>query len=277
LCFETLRRLTHGYSLIRKGRDNFSAEEQTQREYYNRIADEYDSHYAHPHALRYRHSLYDIFLDEMDLEGKTVLDAACGGGEATVYLKARGAEVTGLDISERCCELYAQRFPDGKVVCASMLRTGLPDASFDLVLTDSLHHLHPYVREAMTEMNRILKPDGYFLCWEPNAGSVLDLARKIWYRLDRKFFESNEESIEIKKLMTSSGDAFEIVSNRYGGNVAYLFVNLSMALRIPTGLVTFYAPFFMWLERKLGIIRWRFVSAWVLCLMRKNPRQPNSS
>jgi ubiquinone/menaquinone biosynthesis C-methylase UbiE len=40
----------------------------------------------------------------------------------------------------------------------------------------------------MKEFYRILKPGGHLLLWEPSAGSILNLLRKIWYKLDKKYF-----------------------------------------------------------------------------------------
>ena len=60
-----------------------------------------------------------------------------GGGENSTYFVARGCEVTGVDISEQQCALYAQRFPGQRVLCRSVLDTGFDHESFDLVITES--------------------------------------------------------------------------------------------------------------------------------------------
>ena len=97
-----------------------------QREYYNRIAVTYDQHYASEENLRYRKYVFEQVFGKRDLGGLRVLDAMCGGGENSTYFVARGCEVTGVDISEQQCALYAQRFP-GNACCA--------DRSSILVLT----------------------------------------------------------------------------------------------------------------------------------------------
>lgn len=249
--------------------NKFSKEEQNQEAYYNAIARQYDRHYASANALKYRYWAYDLALKNLDLEGKRVLDAMCGGGEGTGYFLRKGARVTGLDISEECCAVYRMRYPDGEVVCASALETGFPDNTFDLVMTDSLHHLHPRVEEGVGELTRILKPGGYFCCWEPNARSVLDFFRRIWYRMDRSFFQENEGAIDIPELATSLKEHFEIKRVVYGGGAAYLLVNCSLMFRMPIGLVNLYAPALIATEKALKRIQPPFLSLWVLCLMQK--------
>ena len=46
-----------------------------------------------------------------DIEGKTVLDAGCGGGALATLLASRGARVTGLDLSPRLIELAIRHDP----------------------------------------------------------------------------------------------------------------------------------------------------------------------
>ena len=243
-------------------------EEAVQREYYNRIAREYDAHYTNKHALAYRYGVYDLCLGDIDLSGMRALDAMCGGGEATGYLLQRGASVTGLDISDECCRIYGERFPGCHVVCKSIRDAEFQPASFDLVLTDSLHHLHPRVDEAIALIHRILKPNGLLCCWEPSRNSLIDLIRRGWYRLDKRYFQANERAIAVEDVL-GRPRVFSPQRVIYGGSVAYVFVNLSMALRIPVSLVNVYAPFFMSAERVLNRVHPRFLSCWVLCLVVK--------
>jgi SAM-dependent methyltransferase len=243
--------------------------ETAQREYYNEIAEEYDLHYANSYALQYRYALYDLCLRDRKLQGKRALDAMCGGGEGTGYLLRRGAIVTGIDISEKCCAIYRERFPECDVVCGSFLDPILAEASFDLVLTDSLHHLQPYLAEGIDQVYRVLKPGGYLCCWEPSSRSLIDLVRKAWYRLDRRYFQSNEKSVDVERIFGPQETRFERPRTMYGGHIAYIFVNLSMALRIPNWIVNTYAPLMLSVERLTSRIQPRFLSCWVLCLTRK--------
>lgn len=53
--------------------------------------------------------------------------------------------------------------------------TQLPfaDQAFDYVVTNSLHHM-PHLN-VLPEIQRVLKPDGYFFCFEPNRWHLFNL------------------------------------------------------------------------------------------------------
>jgi len=249
-----------------------SETEAKQRAYYDQISGTYDSHYGSDHNIAYRARVFDRFLGDEDLRGKKVLDAMCGGGQNTSYFVARGCDVTGVDISEKQCEHYARRFPESRVICGSALETGLESGTFDVVFTDSLHHLHPHVNDGIRELIRVLKPGGRLLVWEPAAGSMIDHARRLWYRLDRKYFEDNEASIDIARVCEQHAEALELERALYGGNLAYMFVVLSMALRIPVKLVDIYAPAAFWIEDRITPLQRQLTSLWVLAMFRKKSR-----
>lgn len=247
----------------------FSESEEKQQRYYDRIAENYDQHYGSSHNLAYRERVFDRVLGGMDFAGMRVLDAMCGGGQNAAYFVARGCQVTGVDISEKQCEQYRRRFPDSQVVCASALDTGLPDGGFDLVFTDSLHHLHPHVDDGIREFHRLLRPGGSLVVWEPSSGSAFDYLRKAWYRLDRKYFEDNEASIDIDRLARDHAAGFDLAEVLYGGNLGYLLVGLSMAMRIPIRLVEHYAPALLRVEEAVLPLQGRRTALWVLARLIK--------
>ena len=243
--------------------------EHNQRAYYDGIAETYDQHYSNRHALAYRHEQYARILKGVKLDGIHVLDAMCGGGENTGFFLEQGASVEGCDLSPEQCRIYAQRYPQCRVTCGSMLNTEYDDGTFNLVVVDSLHHLHPNVNECIDEVLRILRPDGYLLLWEPSAGSIFDLARKCWYRLDRRYFQENEKSIDVRAILRDRGHRLENVRTEYGGNVGYLLVFTNMVFRIPPFMLDYVAPALRATERCLLPLKTRPFACWVLALLRK--------
>lgn len=240
-----------------------------QKQYYNQIAELYDQHYFSKEAILYRKYIYDKFIGDKDFNGLKVLDAMCGGGEASHYFMDRGAEVWALDISESCCAIYGQRFPGNHIICASMLDSGLPSESFDFIVTDSLHHLHPQVEQGMAEIIRLLKPGGIFICCEPSQGSVLDLLRKTWYKLDRRFFAENEESVDVEALGVSFAQQLSLDKIWYSGSFGYFFVLSSLYFGVSRKVVERFTPIAMKMERMFDVMQPRMLSSWVLCLFRK--------
>jgi SAM-dependent methyltransferase len=252
-------------------RARLSESELRQKRYYNQIAATYDHHYGNQSAIRYRAEVFDRFLAELDVdwEQARVLDAMCGGGENAAYFANRGAHIAGIDISDAQCAFFRQRFPDAEIVCHSIFDAPFKDASFDFVVTESLHHLHPNLELGLREIARIVKPGGYFMAWEPVSGSALDALRKLWYRLDRRYFQDNEASVDLDAVSKALAPELDLVKVRYGGNVAHLFVMSSMHLRIPVSWVHRYAPPLLWAERWIERAQTRLTSCWALALYHK--------
>lgn len=245
--------------------------EKRQQEQYDSIIEDYESHYSDAASLLYREEFINERLTAgLDLRGKAVLEAMCGGGPTTPHLLARGAKVTGLDISPKCVELYRKAHPECGALCGSISETGLPDASFDaVVVVGGLHHLHPGLDAAMDELHRILKPGGHLCFAEASAGSVLNAARAVWYRID-PLFEKNERPISLTELQAKNSSRFEFVSTAYRGNIAYLLVFNSMVFRVPAGLKALYSPVLLKVERLLqGLLSTERTSCFVVAQWRK--------
>ncbi|CAN5455841.1 hypothetical protein BH10ACI2_BH10ACI2_18120 [soil metagenome] len=223
--------------------------EKIQAEHYNRIADDYSVHYGDKYSQAYRNEFINKHLFEgIDLKGLNVLEAMCGSGETTGYLLAHDANVTGLDVSDSEITKFCKRWPEAKGVCSSIFETNFEDGSMDcVVVVGGLHHLHPHLSEALREMHRILKKDGYLCFAEPHKGTIFDTIRQIWYRHD-DLFATNEEAIDVQALKTEFKDMFKASGEVYNGNIGYLFVLNSMVFRIPIGIKKIYSPLLLKLE-----------------------------
>jgi ubiquinone/menaquinone biosynthesis C-methylase UbiE len=105
--------------------------------------------------------------EEAGLQGKRLLDVACGTGLSFVALLERGWQVTGCDISPAMLERARDRVGDAATLVAADMRT-LPDlGEFDLIwsLNDSLNYLLSQVEleAALAGMRRNLAPGGIVL------------------------------------------------------------------------------------------------------------------
>jgi 2-polyprenyl-3-methyl-5-hydroxy-6-metoxy-1,4-benzoquinol methylase len=246
--------------------ENFEA---VQKDYYNTIAQEYELHYSSSDALKYRHSLYSGFLKNIDVKEMKILDAMCGGGQSTGFFIKRGANVTGIDISEGQCENFKKNFPGCEIHCRSILSPELGEKCFDFIITDSLHHVHPDIDRCMMVFNGLLKPGGYLMLWEPSAKSIFDYIRKVWYKRDKKYFQENEAAIDLKKLITDNNESFRLVKKSYGGNIAYIFVLLTMALRLKNNKKRVWFNVFLFFEKGLSRLQNRYTALWFLALFQK--------
>jgi SAM-dependent methyltransferase len=98
-----------------------------------------------------------------------VVDVACGTGITTRLFAARDCEVVGVDPNEDM--LAFARAEGARVVKGVAEATGLPAASADLVTVGQGFHWFD-LGAALTEMARILRPDGWCAAfWNTRARS----------------------------------------------------------------------------------------------------------
>ena len=246
------------------------ASERQQQEHYDNIAADYEAHYSDEWSVEYRRKfIYEPMFEGLHLSGMKVLDAMCGSGQTTNYLLDRGADVTGLDISNEVVDTFQARWMDARVVNRSLLDSGLPDNEFDcVVVVGGLHHIHPNVKRAISEIHRVLKPGGHFCFMEPHSGSLPDIVRSVWYRFDR-FFSDNEASIDIARLQRDFGDRLKLRKVTYLGNIAFLLVLNSLIFRIPPGAKKFFAPALMKLEPVVNKLQSKLTSCFVVAQWQK--------
>ena len=262
------------------GRDVRARDEQTphqhsaekkQSRHQDQLEEEYERHYSDPCSMAYRLRFFnEPMMAGISLRGLRVLDAMCGAGQMTDYLLSCGARVTGLDISENAIEHFREKLPQAHAMVGSILDTGLESDSYDCVtVLGGLHHVHPNVDAAIDEIYRILRPGGSFCFMEPHAGSLPDVVRRIWYRVDRHMFEDNEQAIDVAALQAKNEDRFEFLTTRYGGGVAYLLVLNSLVFRIPLGWKRHYSRLCMGLEALIGKVQGPRFSCFVVGQWRK--------
>lgn len=244
--------------------------EQDQKALYDRIAADYEAHYDDDASQRFRDTfIYPHLLGTLDFTNTRVLEAICGSGQVTRSLLARGARVIGLDLSESQMRLFKQRFPQCAAVCASATDTAFADASFDhVVVMGGLHHTHPKLDETIVELHRILKPGGSLCFSEPHTGSLSDVVRRIWYKVDPLFI-SNEASLDFARLKPQFANLFDYGEDHYLGNIGYLLIFNSLIFRVPLWLKRAYSPAFMHVERALSVFQGRRLSCFCVSQWRK--------
>lgn len=102
---------------------------------------------------------------------KHVLDFGCFNGDLTPFLvSANSLTITGIDISsEGISQAIKLHGKNANFVCGDAHRTPFENASFDLIVGKGiLHHLE--YKLAIIEINRILKPGGTAIFFEPLMG-----------------------------------------------------------------------------------------------------------
>lgn len=99
----------------------------------------------------------------------TALDVATGRGEFIEmirYLAGDEIKITGVDDSERMLKMAADNYHKVEFVKGDAYALSFSDESFDLVcMSNSLHHFE-FPEKVMSELKRILKPEGLILIQE---------------------------------------------------------------------------------------------------------------
>lgn len=114
-----------------------------------------------------------------NLSGKDVLDYGCGWGDSSLKYYNNGANVTGIDVSEKFIKSAVMKFQSigceadrYRFIKMDAHALDFSDESFDFIVGDGiLHHLDAKI--ALSEIYRVLKPDGRVILFEPLAGHPL--------------------------------------------------------------------------------------------------------
>jgi SAM-dependent methyltransferase len=107
------------------------------------------------------------------VEGKRVLDVACGEGYGTALLGTTAASVIGVDIDMASIDRAVATYGEGKrirFIASSCTGLRLPSASIDVVVSfETIEHLEAADQLAMLiEVARVLTPDGLLIMSSPN-------------------------------------------------------------------------------------------------------------
>lgn len=118
-------------------------------------------------SLCSQQTLETAFIKYLPREGK-ILEAGAGRGRWVFYLRRRGYDVVGMELSR--AEIAAAKAfdPDVPVEYGNVLQTGYPDRSFEAVISlGVIEHFEDGPRAALAEVRRILRAGGLFLVTVP--------------------------------------------------------------------------------------------------------------
>ena len=139
------------------------------------------------------------FFKNSDFEGKTVLDAGCGTGIASLYFAKHGAKkVVGIDLSEKSLDVAngqaaRDRLTNTTFVKADLMSIPFGEDYFDIVFTVGAL---PYIRDAETairELTKVLTPGGKILILslrKTKFDGVFEVFRKIFSRVPARYILS---------------------------------------------------------------------------------------
>lgn len=163
---------------------------------YDRVAERYATEYFEELKRKpFDCQLLDEFANSLGSKG-TVCELGCGPGQVARYLKDRGLDMRGIDLSAEMVSVAGRLNPDIPFTQGDMLALDLPDNSLGaVVLFYSIIHIkRDDVTPALREMNRVLGHGGaIFMAFHGGDGEI---HRDEWYgetvSIDFRLFQPDE-------------------------------------------------------------------------------------
>ena len=116
---------------------------------------------------RYSIQLYHRLAQKVDIKCKDILEIGCGRGGGLDYIARtfKPATALGIDLEQRATDFGNKHFKVEGLSFKQGDAQNLPfdDSSFDVVLNVESSHRYPDMHKFLTNVERILKPNGYFL------------------------------------------------------------------------------------------------------------------
>lgn len=138
--------------------------------FYEQFANEFDHKMNMYDTNKRIKVIFDELLTE-NIEHKLLLDAGCGTGWFSQKACERKAHVTSLDLGVNLLDEVAKKCDSNRVV-GSILQMPFEDNYFDIVISSEVIEHVPDHKKALSELYRVLKPNGILVITTPN---------KLWY------------------------------------------------------------------------------------------------
>ncbi len=121
-----------------------------------------------PESLFREHEARYVFAGRF-VEGRDVLDVACGTGIGTAYLLKAGARsCIGLDIDKSAVDYARAAYKGCSFMQSDAMDLDLQDESVDVVVSfETIEHVDDQ-RRFLEESRRVLRPGGLLICSTPN-------------------------------------------------------------------------------------------------------------
>jgi ubiquinone/menaquinone biosynthesis C-methylase UbiE len=129
------------------------------------------------------------------IRGKKVLDLGCGEGFNTRMMARRGAEVTGIDFAEKMLSLAKDSEKRDRLgikyyICNATKLSIFKNSTFDIVSSFMTIQDIANYRQALKEVNRVLKKNGRLVIGTTHPCFEKTLYRDKRYHRDERYFKN---------------------------------------------------------------------------------------
>ena len=133
---------------------------------HERFRDDYEKFFADYDRFRYGNEPHlSACIDALDVAGKQVLEIGLGQGSESERLIRCGANWSGVDLTVESVErvrarLTLRHLRYEKLQQGSVLDLPFADDTFDMVFSHGVLHHVPDIKQAQSEIHRVLRPGG---------------------------------------------------------------------------------------------------------------------
>ncbi len=127
---------------------------------------------------RYFIQLYQRVVNDIDLQDKDIVEIGCGQGAGGVFLLQykNPRSYIGIDLSEKAIKLCQRnsKFANAHWMQGRADALPIPDNSVDVVINVESSHCYPSMEQFLSEVKRILRPNGYMAFTDLRHASKID-------------------------------------------------------------------------------------------------------
>lgn len=128
---------------------------------YDNFAEEFSSECSIQNKVNIE--AFHSFID-FPLKGRRLIDLGCGEGTDLKIFKNGGAEVYGIDASEKMISLAKQKLPDANLKVGLFENIPFDSDLFDIVVSKYALQTSHDLKTVFKEISRVLKRNGIFVC-----------------------------------------------------------------------------------------------------------------
>lgn len=136
---------------------------------HDRFRDDYEKFFTEYDRFRYQNERHlPACVDALDVADKAVLEIGLGQGSESERLIRRGARWSGVDLTAESVErvrarLTLRELPYENLRQGSVLDLPFADDIFDVVFSHGVLHHVPDIKQAQSEIHRVLRPGGQLI------------------------------------------------------------------------------------------------------------------
>jgi len=137
-----------------------------EKKYWDKLSPEYDQ-FIEKHWRIYRSLLLEKISNDVNV-GDAVLEVACGTGLVAMKIAERVSKVSGIDISapmidEAKKKMREKSLDNVEFFVEDAYSLHFENDIFDTVICNNALHNMKYPQKALSEIKRVLKPEGRFI------------------------------------------------------------------------------------------------------------------